>query len=125
MAVLLGVGLIAVAAGCQRETVRGTGGQEMTVTIPRSVTIQRGQTKVVDVGIQRKAFTEGVGVAVSQLPKGVEAEVPSKPVETDKATVLLKASKFADLVGNQAVSVTVSGPSGMQAIQYFKLTVTE
>ena len=117
--------LLPLAAGCVDVTTRGPEGERMTATLPQSVTIQRGQTQVVKIGLERKNSTAGVNVAVSQLPSGVEAEVPAKPVETDQATILLKAAKSADLVRNQAVKVTLTGPNDTQATQYFQLTVTE
>lgn len=124
----LGKDIGKVGAGMEGKntvTVSGTKARQMTVSVPRSVTIQRGQTKVFEVGIERKNFTEGVRVKVSQLPKGVTVDDSSKNVETDAVIFILEAAYSAYLVSDQAVKVTVDGPGDMQSIQVFRLTVKD
>ncbi len=123
VALLAGLALL-VAAGCQA-TVRGTGGKSLTVVAPLPVTIHRGETKLVQVGVKREKISEGVRVSLSNLPAGVTAKEESKTVETDAATFVLEASKTADLVANHAVMATVQGPEGMRASKNFHLTVKE
>ena len=106
-------------------TVSGTKDRQMTVSVPRSVIIQRGQTQVFEVGIERQNFTEGVRVKVSELPKGVTVDDSSKNVETDRAIFILEAENSAYLVSDQAVKVTVDGPGDMQSIQVFRLTIKD
>ena len=119
------VGGLCLLAGCQTGSVRGPGGQAMTVETPMTVTIQRGQTETMKIGIDRKNFVDAVTVSVSQLPAGVTVDEPSKKIETDAATFLLKAAKDATLVVNQAMAVKVSGPEGMAVTKHVKLTVKE
>ncbi len=115
---------ILMTSACQSATVRGTDGQSLTATTVRSMTIRRGETAALEVAIDRQNFTGAVKVSISQLPKGVETDQSSMKVETTRATFVLAASASADLVSNQAVSITVEDPSGRQALQYVNLTVT-
>ena len=123
----LGVALegLCVLAGCQTATVRGPEGKMMTVEVPMAVTVQRGPTQPLTIEIERGDFTDPVTVSVSQLPAGVTVDKASKTVETDAATFMLKADKDAAMVVNQAVRVNVTGPGGMAATKYVKLTVKE
>lgn len=128
----VGVGLslalvcLAAAVGCKDvTTVRGPGGEKLTATTPRAVNIRRGESIPLEVGIDRVNFTGPVTVSISQLPRGIEVDKSSQNVETTSATFVLKASKTADLVANQAVLVTVESPDGRKASQYIDLTVAE
>lgn len=116
--------LLAVAA-CQSATVRGTQGRSLTATTPTSMTLHRGDTAPLEVGIDREKFTGPVTVSIFQLPKGVESDKSSIKAETTSATFILKCGNAADLVTNQAVGVTVEDPNGRQATQYVNLTVTD
>jgi hypothetical protein len=116
--------LLAIAA-CQSATVRGTQGRSLTATTPTSMTIQRGDSATLEVGIDRERFTGPVTVSIFQLPAGVLADRSSIEAETTTATFILKASAVADLVHNQAVAIRVEDPSGGQATQFVKLTVTD
>lgn len=120
----LAVALLAVSA-CRQVTVRGPDGQEVTATTPRAITIHRGETIPLTVGISRERFTGPVTVAITQLPKGVVADRSSQTVETPDATFSLVASNDADLVANQAVGVTVDAMDGRRATQFVALTVAE
>jgi hypothetical protein len=120
----LAVCLLAVAA-CQSATVRGTQGQSLTATTPTSMTLHRGNSAPLEVGIDRERFTGPVTVSIFQLPKGVASDKSSIKAETTSATFILKADATADLVSNQAVGVTVEDPNGRQATQFVNLTVTD
>jgi hypothetical protein len=112
-------------SACQSATVRGTQGQSLTATTPTSMTIQRGDSATLEVGIDRERFTGPVTVSIFQLPAGVVADKSSIEAETTTATFILKAGAAADLVRNQAVAIRVEDPSGGQATQFVKLTVTD
>lgn len=116
--------LFAVAA-CQSATVRGTQGRSLTATTPTSMTIHRGDSAPLQVGIDRERFTGPVTVSIFQLPSGVESDKSSIQAETTSATFILKAARGADLVSNQAVGVKVEDPNGRQATQFVNLTVTD
>jgi len=117
--------MLLTAVGCQETTVRGREGREMSIGIPRSLSIQRGHAQTLDVIVTRTNFNEGVSISVAQLPSGVTAEVPSGPSTAEKVTLVFRAKASADLVQGQTVRVTADGPDGMQSIQYFNLAVTE
>ncbi len=116
--------LFALAA-CQSATVRGTEGRSLTATTPTSMTLHRGGSAPLEVGIDREKFTGPVTVSIFQLPKGVESDQSSISAETTSATFILKAASAADLVSNQAVGVTVEDPNGRKATQFVNLTVTD
>ena len=104
-------------------TAHGQAGQALTLSAPRSETISRGQTKTIEVGLARSGFTGPVRLTIAQLPAGVSAADAAMEVQTDAATFVLTASKDAALVENQSVRVAAEGPGGMEATEYFKLTV--
>ncbi len=125
VAVVLLTGLVLVMAAGYQTTVRGPEGKTLTVVAPLPVTIHRGETKLVKVGVKREKISEGVRVSLSNLPAGVTAKDSSMTVETDAATFVLEASKTADLVAKHAVMITAEGPAGMRASREFELTVKE
>ena len=114
--------LLATAA-CQSTTVRGPEDKAITATTPTSLTLRRGESTALEVGIDRQNFTGPVTVSVSQLPRGVEVDRATQKVETDSATFALKAAKDADLVDEQKLGVMVQGMDGRRAMQYVALTV--
>jgi hypothetical protein len=122
-AAVLAVSLLALGA-CQSATVRGTQGKSVTATTPTSMTIRRGASYPLEVGIDRERFVGPVKVSIFQLPKGVESDKSTIRAETTSVTFILHATPGADLVGNQAVGVTVEDPDGRQATQFINLTVT-
>jgi len=117
--------LLAVAACRSDATVRGSQGQSLTATTPRSMTIHRGDSAPLEVGIDREKFTGPVTVSIFQLPKGVESDKSSIKAETTSATFILKAAAGADLVTNQAVGVTVEDPDGRKATQFVNVNVVD
>jgi len=114
--------LVATGA-CQSTSVRGEHDQEMTETTPMSLTMHRGETVALEVGIDRKNFSGPVTVSVSRLPKGVSVDRATQKTESQTATFALKASDGADLVANQKLDVTLDGMDGRRATQYVALTV--
>lgn len=114
--------LLATAA-CQTVTVRGTEDKKLAATTPIALTLHRGESTALEVGIDRDNFTGPVTVSVSQLPRGVEVDRVVQKVETQSATFALTASTTADLVAEQPVGVTVEGMDGRRATQYVALTV--
>ncbi len=117
--------LFAVAACHSDATVRGTQGQSLTSTTPTSMTIHRGDSAPLEVGIDRERFTGPVTVSIFQLPKGVESDKSSIKAESTSATFILKAAAAADLVSNQAVGVTVADPNGRTATQFVNVNVVD
>ena len=117
--------LLLAGAACQSSTVRGTEGRSLTATTPRSMTIHRGASAPLEVGIDRENFTGPVTVSIFQLPGGVQSDQSSIEAEATSATFILTAGRAADLVRNQAVGVTVEDPNGRQATQFVSLTVTD
>ena len=122
-ALVLGAGLC-FATGCESTTVRGSEGQVVTATTPRSLVVRRGASNDLKVTIDRKNITGPVKVSLSQLPMGVDAEPKSMKVESTIATFILKAAPSAPLVEKQAIAVTIEDPDGRQALQYVDLSVT-
>ncbi len=122
LAVLTGPLLI---TGCQTATVQGPGGKSLTLVTPKTFTIGRGETRTLEIGVNRENTTAPVTVSLSLLPDGVTARQASKTVETDAATFVLQASRQAALVRNQAAAVTIEGPDGMRGTEHIRLTVTK
>jgi len=108
---------------CQTVTVRGPEDKKLAATTPIAMTIHRGQSTPLEVGIDRENFTGPVTVSVSHLPHGVEVDRASQKVETSSATFALTASKDAELVAEQPLGVTVEGMDGRRATQFVALTV--
>ena len=113
------------AAACQSATVRGDDDTAVTATTVRSLTIRRGGTANLEVGLTRRNFTGPVEVSISNLPKGVDADDGSMKVDANATTFILRASSTADLVTNHAVAITVEDPDGREATQHVSLTVTQ
>jgi hypothetical protein len=124
MPVVIAICVFAVAA-CHNATVRGTQGRSLTATTPNSMTIRRGDSATLEVGIDRERFDGPVTVSIFQLPKGVASDKNSISAESTTATFILNAAAAADLVSNQAVGITVADPNGRQATQFVSLTVTD
>lgn len=77
---LLAVSFLA-AVGCQRgpqNTVRGAAGQELTVSVPETVTIAQGGTSKFSVTVARKKIDDPAIVKIDGLPKGVTIAQGSK-----------------------------------------------
>ncbi len=117
--------LVLGATACQSATVRGTGGRSLTATTPVSMTMRRGASAPLEIGIDRERFTGPVTVSIFSLPRGVDSDATSVRAETTSATFILKASATADRVTNQAVGVTVEDPEGRRATQFVSLSVTD
>lgn len=122
---LLAVGALLMVPACQSATVHGSDGQDLTVTMPRSVAIHRGEVATLEIAIDRSMFSDTVTVSIGQLPAGVTAEHSSMAVETTQATFSLFAAPSAPLVRNHAVFVTVADPDGRKVLQSLELTVSE
>jgi hypothetical protein len=116
---------LSASAACHSTTVRGTEGRSLTATTPVSMSIRRGTSAPLEVAIDRQRFAGPVRVTLTQLPDGVAPDRTSIDAETTTATFILNASQTADLVGNQAVGVTVEDPTGRRATQYVAFSVTD
>jgi hypothetical protein len=119
------VPVLLVFSGCEKSTVEGTGGKELTLTKPSSVSVQRGETDKVNISISRKNFTGPVRIKFNNLPAGMEVVDANREIGGDDATFVLQASDKADLVENHNATVTVEGPEGMRATQPLVITVKE
>ena len=109
---------------CQSATVRGTEGRSLTATAPVWMTVQRGTSSPLEIGIDRQKFTGPVTVSVFQLPRGVTTDKSTIRSESTTATFIVTASATADLVSNQAVGIIVEDPSGRQVTQFVNLSIT-
>jgi hypothetical protein len=119
-------GLAVAAAGCEKATVSGPEGKAMTLVVPSSVTVLRGQSQTVEVKVNRDTMNGTVRVSIANLPKGVTVTDSTKTVEVSgPVTFVLEASKTAGLVANQVVRVTLEGSDGMKAAEEFRLTVKD
>jgi len=72
----------------------------------------------------RELLRAGHGLDLAAPPRR-ERRQTSQKVETTSATFILRASKDADLVRNQAVLVRTEAMNGRAASQYVNLTVTD
>lgn len=106
-------------------TVRGERGEKLTLVKPSAQSVRRGNAETLTIRVKRNGFSDPVSISLSQLPAGVEAVDTPKSVNGDSVEVVLRASPSADLVTNQLVMVTASGPNGMGAQESFKLTVKD
>ena len=112
-------------AGCGNE-VRGPGGKTMTVDAPTlPVSIDRGESETISIGIERRGFTDEVTVEISDLPDGVTVDDSRKDTATNQAVFVLKTTRDTPLVDDHRVKVTTWGPDDMRSIQYFDLSVTD
>jgi uncharacterized surface anchored protein len=103
--------------------VRGPEDKKLAATTPIAMTIHRGQSTALEVGIDRDNFSGPVTVSLSQIPKGVDVDRVSQKVETSSATFALTASKDAELVAERPLGVTIEGMDGRRATQFVALTV--
>ncbi len=112
-------------AGCGNE-VHGPGGKTMTVDAPTlPVSIERGESETISIGIERRGFTDEVTVEMANLPDGVTVDDSEKETATNQAVFVLKTTKDTPLVDDHRVKVTTWGPDDMRSIQYFDLSVTD
>lgn len=111
--------------GCQHSTVHGDDGTAVTVTTPRSITVKRGSSALLVVGIDRERFSGPVSVELGQLPDGVTADNESRSVETTSTTFVLEASHSAALVRNHSFHVTLEANDGHATTQEVTLSVVD
>ena len=116
--------LLAVPA-FQSVTLRGEEARTLTASAPRTMTIRRGASAPLEIGIDRGGFFGPVILSLFQLPRGIEADRSSFLAGRTNGTFLLKASPSAALASHHSVGVTVEGPDGYQATQFVNLTVQE
>jgi len=109
----------------RQTTVRGERGEKLTLVRPASQTVRRGDAETMTIRLKRSGISEPVNITVSQLPAGIEAVDMPKSTQSDAVEVVLRASPSADLVANQQVMVTATGPNGMSATETFRLTVKD
>ncbi len=120
-----------VVAGCEpagdeQTTVEGEGGKKLTLVSPGDVTVARGGTAEVSIGIGRTKLKDKVSVEFTDLPGGVSVVNSDKNIVGDEATFRLQASDSADLVANHQAKVTArADESDLAATQMFRITVQE
>jgi hypothetical protein len=117
--------LALAVAGCEKTTVEGPNGKALKLTKPSDTTIIRGDTAKVAVVVARTNFTGPVTANFNNLPNGVSVVDAGGTIEGTERTFVLKASDTADMVGNHAAKISVSGPDGMTATEEFEITVKE
>jgi hypothetical protein len=115
-----------VAPGCwfwqDDVTVHGPEGQKMKITSPKEFSINQGESKTLEIGIDRTGFSDPVELSLSGLPEGVTVDNASKTVETTKATFVVSAANDAPIV-TSPVKLISTGPHGMEATQYIDFNV--
>jgi hypothetical protein len=121
--------LVAIFAlvGCEKSTVEGPAGKKLTLSKPADQTLKRGETNAVKVSISRSNFRDPVQVKFEGLPNGVTVQDLDRKInaEESSANFTLRAEPTADLVQNQEVKITVTGPDGLSVTESFKLTVKD
>jgi len=114
--------LIAVTAmlglvGCNKQstTVKGKGGEILTLTAPKTVSVNAGETVQVKLAITREQFDAPVSIEFMQLPEGVTIVGTDLNIAKGEkeATFTLKAADSAKGMGH-AVKVSASA-HGMKA----------
>jgi hypothetical protein len=108
--------VLLMVAGCtQSTTTTAPGGKELTVKVPKDVSVKRGDKAAVKVSVTRKGFEDPVDVTFEDLPKGVTVEESKPQIEkgASEATFHLKAADEAQ-VEKKMAKVTASG-GGMKA----------
>lgn len=115
-------------AGCNQQstTVKGKGGENLTLTAPKAVSVNAGETVQVELAIARDGFDEPVVIEFDQLPEGITI------VETDlnvakgakKANFTLKAADNAKGKGH-AVKVSASAHGMKAGPEEFTLNIAE
>jgi hypothetical protein len=117
---------LVAAPGCwfwqQDVTVHGPGNEKLKITAPDSISVTRGETTTLEIGIERTGFDDPVQVSLSNIPEGISVDNSSKSVQTTKATFVLTADVDAPIV-SQPIKVTAQGPHDMEAVLHVGLDV--
>lgn len=117
--------VVLASSGCESTTVKGEGGQKMTLVRPKSQTLTRGETEKVTITILRENIESDIVVRFDDLPRGVKVVEEDRKVNPDDTVVTytLYADDQADLVEEHQAKVTVEGPNGLKATEFLELTV--
>lgn len=115
-------------AGCNQQstTVKGKDGEKLTLTAPKKVAVNAGETVQVKLAIIREQFDDPVVIEFAQLPEGVTI------VETDlnvakgikDVTYTLKAADSAKGMGH-AIKVFASAHGMKAGPEEFTLNIAE
>lgn len=124
--VMVGLGIV---GGCGEvsTTVTGTSNRKLTMVAPADQSVRQGDANKVALVIVRQNFEDAVEIEIADLPSGVtvaggnKLTIPSGMLKVD--TMTLVADKDASVVTDHLVSVTASGPDGISATEFFKVTV--
>jgi hypothetical protein len=125
---VVGFGALLLAAGCyQKSTVENDRGKKLTVTTPKSVSIQRGEPEKITITISREKFSDPVNIRFDDLPKGVTVLDKTTQIAAGETsgTFTLKADDNAPPVKEAVMHVVVSGPDNLSASEPIKITVKE
>ncbi|HWL92576.1 MAG TPA: hypothetical protein VNT79_03495 [Phycisphaerae bacterium] len=109
--------------GADKTTVRGSGGERLTLIKPVNITLRRGGAEGVTIRLERNNFDDEVKVSISQLPAGVEAVDSPRATRANEVEIVLRAGDNADLVERHQALVTAEGPEGIRATETLELNV--
>jgi len=122
-------GLLLTVTGCNKSSTASTpGGGKLTLTVPNSVTVKKGQEAPVEVKIKREGFDDTVAVKFENLPPGVS--IKEKPTEFKKGDsditfhLTAEAGDKTKTQKDHEVKVMASG-GGAETTQTFKLNVED
>jgi hypothetical protein len=116
----------ALLAACGKSaTVEGEAGKKLTLHVPKSVTVVRGQTEKVDIRVTRKDLPGDVVVSFDRLPAGVEVIDLAQRITGESAVYTLKASPEAEIVEKFQAKVTATGPGGLGVTEPIDVNVKE
>jgi hypothetical protein len=116
---------LTAALGCQKEKIEGANSSSVTMFMPRTMEIQRGQRAMLDVTLMRRDTRREVTLTVSNLPEGVTVEDASHTTAGDEVTFVLEAGDDAALVTDHDIAISLEGPDDMQGADYVALTVRQ
>jgi hypothetical protein len=122
--------VVAVLAlvGCNKQstTVKGKGGEILTLTAPKTVVVNAGETVLVKLAITREQFDDPVNIEFVQLPDGVTIVGTNMSIAKGEkeATFTLKAADDAKGMGH-AVKVSASAHGMKAGPEEFTLNIAE
>jgi len=111
-------GLVVGLVGCGQSstTVQGSGDKKLTLSAPKSVTVETGGKAELKLTVKREKFDDPVTIEITDLPKGVtvqETDLKFDKGTTEKTFTLKAADDAAGEEGHKA-RVSASG-GGMKA----------
>jgi hypothetical protein len=106
-------------------TVRGEGGQRISLSEPSDVSIKLGETERLTVRVNRENYGGPVTISFHQLPEGIEIVDSPRETTLDQEVFVVRTRPDAALVENHMARVTVEGPDGISATETFEFKVKQ